>query len=170
MRAVQAGKELPSGSKLQPLKPVLDEDEILRCDGRLRYAEFLPWETRYPIILPRNHCVSRLISKHAHEQSHHGGINQVLSELSTQYWIISAREAIKEWERACMQCRRRKATPAKQIMAPLPELRTRMSLRAFSQTSVDFGGPFITNQGRGKTRQKRYLCLFACLATRAIHL
>ena len=69
-----------------------------------------------------------------------------------------------------MQCRRRKATPAKQIMAPLPELRTRKYLRAFSQTSVDFGGPFITKQGRGKARQKRYLCLFTCLATRAVHL
>ena len=45
-----------------------------------------------------------------------------------------------------------------------------MSLRAFSQTSVDFGGPFITKQGRGKARQKRYLCLFTCLATRAVHL
>ena len=29
MRAVQGGKELPSESKLQPLKPVLDEDGIL---------------------------------------------------------------------------------------------------------------------------------------------
>ena len=55
-------------------------------------------------------------------------------------------------------------------MAPLPELHTRKSLRAFSQTSVDFGGPFITKQGRGKARQKRYLCLFTCLATRAVHL
>ena len=94
----------------------------------------------------------------------------MLSELSIHYWIISAREAIKEWERACMRCKRRNATPAQQIMAPLPELRTRMSLRAFSQTSVEFGGSFITKQGRGKTRQKRYLCLFTCLATRAIHL
>ena len=69
-----------------------------------------------------------------------------------------------------MQCRRRKASPAKQIMAPLPELRTRMWLRAFSQTSVDSGGPFITKQGRGKARQKRYFCLFTCLPTRAVHL
>ena len=170
MRAVQAGKELPSGSKLQPLKPVLDEDGILQCDGRLPNAEFLPWETRYPIKLPHNHCVSRLIIKHAHEQSHDGGINQVLPEISTHYWIISARAAIKEWERACIQSRRRKATPAKQIMAPLPERRTWMSLRGFSQTFVDFGGPFVTKRGRGKTRQKSYLRLFTCLATRAIHL
>ena len=43
-------------------------------------------------------------------------------------------------------------------------------LAAFSQTSVDFGGPFITKQGREKTHQKRYLSLFTCLATRAVHL
>ena len=55
-------------------------------------------------------------------------------------------------------------------MAPLPELRTQKSLRAFSQTSVDFAGPFYTKQGRGKTRHKRYLCLFTCLGTRAVHL
>ena len=55
IRAAKAERELSSESKLQPLRPVLDEDGILRCDGRLRYAECLPWETRYPIILPRSH-------------------------------------------------------------------------------------------------------------------
>lgn len=38
IRAVKAERELPSASKLQPLRPVLDEDGILRCDGRLCYA------------------------------------------------------------------------------------------------------------------------------------
>ncbi|XP_068760335.1 uncharacterized protein [Montipora capricornis] len=134
------------------------------------FATCLPWETCYPIILPRNHWITTLIIKHAHEQNQHAGTNQVLAQLSVQYWIISAREAIREWERECMQCRRRKASPAKQIMAPLPELRTRKSLPAFSLISVDFGGPFLTKQGRGKTRQKRYLCLFTFLETRAVHL
>ena len=55
-------------------------------------------------------------------------------------------------------------------MAPLPLSRLKTSLRAFSRTAVDFGGPYITVQGRGKSRQKRYLSLFTCLATRAVHL
>lgn len=167
---LKSGRELPGGSKLLPLKPTLDEEGILRCDGRLSYADCLPWKTRHPIILPRSHRITKLIIKDSHEKNQHGGTNQVLAQLSSRYWIVSAREAIREWEKECKLCRRRKVTPAKQIMAPLPELRTRKSLRAFSQTSVDFGGPFYTKQGRGKTRQKRYLCLFTCLATRAVHL
>ncbi len=63
-----------------------------------------------------------------------------------------------------------RAKPANPVIAPLQELRARKSLRAFSETSVDFGGPYITNQGRGKTRQKRYMCLFTCFGTRAVHL
>ena len=55
-------------------------------------------------------------------------------------------------------------------MAPLPLARLQTSLKAFTRTAVDFGGPFITIQGRGKRREKRYLCLFTCLATRAVHL
>ena len=55
-------------------------------------------------------------------------------------------------------------------MAPLPLNRLTASLRAFAKVAVDFGGPFMTMQGRGKPRQKRYLCLFTCLASRAVHL
>ena len=55
IRALKSGRELPGKSKLLPLKPILDEEGILKCDGRLRYADCLPWESRHPIILPRNH-------------------------------------------------------------------------------------------------------------------
>ena len=55
-------------------------------------------------------------------------------------------------------------------MAPLPKVRLRFNFRPFDQSAVDYAGPFITVQGRGRQRQKRWLCLFTCLATRAIHL
>ncbi|XP_068715777.1 uncharacterized protein [Montipora foliosa] len=99
-----------------------------------------------------------------------GGTNQLLAALSTCFWIISGHEEIREWEKECNECQRRKAKAAKQIMAPLPQIRLRFSLRAFAQTAVDYGGQFITVQGRRTHRQKRYLCLFTCLATRAVHL
>ena len=102
--------------------------------------------------------------------NHNFGTNQTLSMLSAKYWIVAAREEIIEWEKQCAVCIKRKAKYAQQIMAPLPLNRLTMSLRAFTKTAVDFGGPFYTMQGRGKPRQKRYLCLFTCLASRAVHL
>ena len=53
---------------------------------------------------------------------------------------------------------------------PLPRSRLQSSLKAFEKVGVDYGGPFLTKQGRGRTRAKRYLCLFTCLTTRAVHL
>ena len=43
-------------------------------------------------------------------------------------------------------------------------------MRAFEHVSVDYAGPFQVKMGRGKVRAKRWICLFGCLATRAIHL
>ena len=83
---------------------------------------------------------------------------------------MSGREEFRDWEKESTDCQRRKVKASKQIMAPLPLIRLRSSLRAFTQTTVDFGGPFITIQGRRTRRQKRYLCLFTCMASRAVHL
>ena len=69
-----------------------------------------------------------------------------------------------------MVCRRRKAKLATQVMAPLPDIRLKMSLQPFTNVAVDYAGPFTKIQKRSIRRAKRYLCLFTCLNTRAIHL
>ena len=169
--ALSHGRQLSSNSKIIGLRPKIDDDGLMRSDGRLQNAKFLSYDVRYPVILPRNSKITKLIVKEFHETGNHAsGTNQTLAALSARYWIISAREVIRQWEKECMECRRRKGKPCEQIMAPLPLSRLKTSLRAFSRTAVDFGGPYITVQGRGKSRQKRYLCLFTCLATRAVHL
>ena len=99
------------------------------------------------------------------------GVNFTLCQLSERFWIIAAREEIREWDHACNECKRlRRSMPACQIMARLPKTRIRFSFRPFAQTAVDFAGPLYTVQGRRKPRQKRWLCLFTCLETRAVHL
>ena len=82
------------------------------------------------------------------------GTNHTLFNLSARYWIVSARDEIREWENQCNKCKKRKAKAASQLMGPLPRVRLRFSMRAFAQAAVDYGGPFITIQGRGKARLK----------------
>ena len=91
----------------------------MRSDGRLKYADFLSFDFRFPIILPRKGWLTKLIVKNYHEKGNHAsGTNHTLAALSARFWIISGREVIRQWEKDCMECRRRKA--ARQIMAPLP--------------------------------------------------
>ena len=65
-----------------------------------------------------------------------------------------------------VQCVKKEAKKiAQQIMAPLSLNRLITSLRVFTRVEVDFDGSFKTVQGRRNPRQKRYLCLFTCLAS-----
>ena len=90
--------------------------------------------------------------------------------LSRRFWILKGREEVREWENKCKECQRRKFKVSKQIMAPLPAIRLKKPLQAFGRVAVDYGGPFTTIQGRERKRMKRYLCLFTCLLSRAVHL
>ena len=168
---VKRSKPLPSSSPLIKLNPRIDESGVIRSDGRLEFAEQLPYEVRHPVILPRGHWVTKLIVKHYHERgNHNAGVNFILSQINEKYWIITAREEIRDWEKECNFCKRRRSRPANQIMAPLPKVRLRFTYRAFDQCGVDYAGPFTTIQGRRRRQQKRWLCVFTCLSVRAVHL
>ena len=169
--ALNSNSPILKTSKIVSLNPKLDKKHILRMDGRLRKAKFLSKTTREPIILPRKHQITTLIIKDAHETLQHDqGVEKTLATLNEKYWMLRGRESVKEWKNRCNHCKKIKIQAATQIMAPLPLERLGRSMRAFDEVAVDYGGPFITKQGRGKTRMKRYLCLFTCLATRAVHL
>ena len=139
--------------------------------SKLRFAECLPFDVIFPTILPRGHWVTKLIVKHYHERANHtAGTNFVLSQVNQRYWIVAAREEIREWENECNERKKRKNKTATKVMGPLPQSRLRFTYRESDQAAVDYAGPFKTIQGRGKSRQKRWLCLFTCMPTRAVHL
>ena len=169
--ALRKGKHLPKNSHILALNRKIDEEGLMRSNSRIINASILAFQTRCPIILPRRHKVTELIIKHHHEKMFHaGGTNHVLAKLSAEFWIVAAREQIRRWENKCAECKRRRGKQATQIMAPLPDVRLGVSLQAFDKVGCDYAGPFLTKQGRGKVRTKRYLCLFTCLVTRAVHL
>jgi len=93
--AIQCSHALPKYSRLLKLTPKVSHDGLLRCDRRLQYAENLPFDVHYPIILPRGNWTTKLIVKHFHVAGHHvTGTNHTLANLSSKYWIVAAREEI----------------------------------------------------------------------------
>ena len=156
-KALASKKQIPQKSVLVKLNPRLDDQGMIRSDSRLRFAEYLAYDARFPIILSRGHWVTRLIVRYFHELANHSaGINFVLAQISQRYWVSAARDEIKECKNQCNEWKKRKNRTATQVMAPLPPNRLRFAYRAFEQTGVDYAGPITTIQGRGKTLQKRW--------------
>ena len=163
-------QEIKSSSKIAGLLPWLDEEKLLRANTRLSKSDFVPWESRYPIILPKSHHLTYLIVMKLHEDNYHSNISSTMIQVNARYWIPAGREVVKKIIKNCSSCILQKAKPVPPQMAPLPAERTEQTLQAFETCSVDYGGPYLTRQGRSRVKQKRYICLFSCLTCRAVHI
>ena len=151
---------------LRNLRPCVDDDSMLRVDGRLENAE-LPVETKHPLILPSKHPLTRLIVLHEHEKAKHAGPSYTLMKTRQRYWIIHGISSVKGILSECSKCLRRKATPIRQLMADLPACRVTATNKPFKICGVDYCGPFTFRQNRSVC--KAWGLLFTCLCTRCIH-
>lgn len=166
---IRTGKTLQTGN-LKPLNPFVDGKGLLRVGGRLDRSN-LPFDAKHPLILPpRAHFTVLVIRRfHGAVGKHTRGVNATLSDLRQRYWIVRGREAVKTVIRDCVICIKLRKRTLEQIMASLPDHRVTIPLRAFARVGLDYGGPFIVKITRNTTA-KRWLCLFTCTATRAVHL
>ena len=95
----------------------------------------------------------------------------MINYLRTKYWLIDAKNQTKLVVRKCVVCVRHAAQTRAQLMGQLPSARV-TPIRAFYRSGVDYAGPIQirTSKGRGHRAYKGYICLFVCMATRAVHL
>ena len=118
--ALECQKPVPSTSKLISLHPFIDDDGLFRSNSRLSKIDYLPYNTRHPILLPRKSWITELIVRSYHSQNAHSkDTNHTLASISEKYWILQAREEIRETENKCNRCKRKKFKPAIKIMAPM---------------------------------------------------
>ena len=164
--SLKRDKLVHASSPLRRLQPEMDGD-LLRVGGRLHRAP-LPYDARHQLLLPNKHHVSDLLIRDAHEKTGHAGQEAVLAFLRQRFWIVKARVPVRRLTRTCIVCIRRRSTPVVPAMSPLPESRLALDTEVWSSTGVDYCGPVYVIRGRG--REKRWICLFTCLTTRAVHL
>lgn len=157
--------KLRKSSKLRNLDPFIDGQGLLRVGGRLDRAD-MSFDSKHPIILPKDSPLSRLIVKH--QSVGHMGKNSILTVLRQRFWILGVNTLIKRLISKCVTCRKYQGAPATQKMANLPEERLKSDDPPFSRIGMDFFGPFEVKQGRSVV--KRYGVIFTCMATRAVHL
>ena len=98
-------QSLPDGVKeksLVQLNPTKDDNGLLRVNGRLRLADEIPYDTKYPIVLPKDHYLTRLIILDVHEAlGHASGIEHTLTQLRVRFWIVKGRRCVRAVITSC---------------------------------------------------------------------
>ena len=163
---LKRNRQIDRTSSLLKHTPYLDNDGVLRVGGRIDKAA-LDHERRHPAILhPKSKLTQALIREEHHE--HHCGVEQLLARLRGEVWILDPRRTIRNVLRWCFKCQKARAQPSIPLMAALPKERLTDSIPPFTNTGMDCFGPFKVSVGR--RLEKRWVCLFTCLGTRALHL
>ncbi|KAL0819308.1 hypothetical protein ABMA28_007441 [Loxostege sticticalis] len=168
LQCLLTSQQISKKSRLYKLSPVLGEDNLLRLHGRIKVVEGIGSELKTPILLDGRHPVVRLLVHHYHRQAGHANNQTVLNEIRQKYWLLHLRDTVRSVASKCLFCRIRKAKPLNPRTGDLPIQRLAHHRRPFTFTGVDYFGPVQTTIGR--KREKRYVALFTCMTSRAIHL
>nr|XP_017209156.1 uncharacterized protein LOC101887079 [Danio rerio] len=161
------GKQLPRSNRLYNLNTFVDQDGLLKVGGRLCEAS-IPNAVKYPVILPKEHQLTKLLIADCHEKMAHQGKGMTINEIRSRgFWITGVNRTVASFVRQCVRCRKLRGPTEEQKMANLPSERIEPS-PPFTYSGMDVFGPFITCKGRKSN--KRYGLLFTCFCCRAIHI
>ena len=134
----------------------------------------LPYERKYPILLPTNSHLTILVIQDAHKSVLHNGVREIINEIRCKYWIPRIRQKVKNIINRCVTCKKFEGHPYFYPESPaLPECRIVPS-HCFSKTGIDYAGPvFIKNGSQLKLNggmYKVWIVLITCCTSRAIYL
>ncbi|XP_065094804.1 uncharacterized protein LOC135715461 [Ochlerotatus camptorhynchus] len=161
-------KRIQKSSRIFKLSPFLDPTGVMRMGSRIAAAECVSDEAKFPVILPKDHYVTQLVINWYHKKYRHANNETVVNEMRQKFHVSELRTAVKKVASCCNWCRVYKSKPQVPPMAPLPPARLTPYVRAFTFTGLDYFGPITVRFGRGGV--KRWVALFTCLGTRAVHL
>ena len=148
----------------------LDERGIICSRGRIGKARMFDFEVVNPILLAKNHALTKLVIGFYHKRCKHLGVQTTMNTVrSNVFSIPKMRQCIKNVLSNCITCKKfNNLSYHYPKMTNLPKHRANF-IKPFMHTGVDFTGHlFVKNEfGENSTM---YLLIFTCLNVRAIHI
>ena len=118
------------------------EGGVLSCTGRISNAN-IPYSTKHPALLCKQHHFTLLIVRDAHERISH---IETLTEIQSKFWIIKGRQFVRRILHQCVIGRMSEGQSySAHLPLPLPEFRVREA-PAFSHTGVNLAGPLYIKE------------------------
>ncbi|XP_026735912.1 uncharacterized protein LOC113499598 [Trichoplusia ni] len=168
IKRLKARTPLENASKLKKIDVYIDDEGIIKLRSRTMKFRDGGLRKMNPVILDGRQRIAQLIIRSYHEKFLHGNTATVMNEVRQKYWILGLRATLKAVAHGCQWCKLRKSTPAIPPAGDLPSERLQHHQFPFACTAVDYFGP--TQVTIGRRVEKRWVALFTCLTTRAVHL
>ncbi|XP_062704072.1 uncharacterized protein LOC134286474 [Aedes albopictus] len=166
LRSLKMSGYVKSSSRLKTYSPFL-HDGIIRMRGRVQ-DDSKPFEVNNPVILPDGHPFCTLLIRMYHIANAHQGLETVINNVKERHRILKIRSQVKKYTMSCVKCRELRAKPTVPQMGILPPARTTPHVYPFTCTGIDYFGPLSVKVGRRV--EKRWVVLFTCMTSRAVHL
>ena len=172
-------RTLEEGKNFINLKHTLrlekDKNELYRTMSRIGNADSLSYDTKYPIILNRDHRLTELLVWGAHNRIRHLGDRQTLAEICCCYWVPRRKSFVKKILHRCLICRKfNSRLYSYPNSLNLPNVRVNDKI-AFYRTGVDYLGPLyckciynMNSLGDDYGLFKCYIVLYTCASTRGV--
>ena len=160
-------KPVKRSSRIAPHSPFISPNGLIRSSGRIKRLVEVGFNVKYPIILDARHPFVKLFLEHMHVKHFHQGVEYLRSIVQEQYAVLKLRSSLRSIKAHCLRCREFQAVTVQPIMSDLPKERLAYQSPPFTNTGVDYFGPFYVTVRR--TTEKRWGFLFTCLTTRAVH-
>ena len=111
---LSSGQEVQKNSSIKNLIPIWDEEnQLLKHNSRIINYN--------PIILPKDHIVTKLFIQDVHKRFGHSGPSLTLYKVRKRAWITSGRQQVKK---ALFKCSCRKTILLNERMGKIPLWRT----------------------------------------------
>ena len=110
-------------------------------------------DAKHPALLPSNHWISLLITRHAHQYGHNG-VAATTARTRRKFWIQKGNKLNNAVKFKCGFCREMAHKAAN-----LPALRLAPYTPPFDMTAYDYFGPYNVKISRNKT-EMHYGVLF----------
>ena len=128
--------------------------------------------SKYPILLPKNHKLTLLIIYNAHEKVGHDGVSETLTEIRSEFHIQKCRQLIRKLIYQCNTCRKYEGKNYNYPPPPdLPESRLKQNC-SFYNIGIDYAGPVYVYNVYNKNNElfKAWISLITCQSSRAVYL
>ena len=144
----------------------VDNDSTLRVRGK--FKDCTTHTRQFPILLPREGELVKLIINDCHVNMMHAGLYSVLTLMKKQFYIAKIFITVKQILKQCIHCRKQNTTTVKINQSYYRDFRENPTSTPYSNIFLDYFGPYLVKQGNEKV--KVWVLCITCLWSRSINL